>query len=211
MLRVVNNKALALLMAGTLFVRTASAMPETGIAPENGFIENLQVALLVLGMLVFLIRVKRTSPACRCIMFGGAWLCLSFVLRELDVEDLAVPRWVIMIGSGTGRNLIMAAGWVAVGIFCLKSFRILKRNLKFLVSVPASILVVIGGFLLVSGGLFDRETIRLENGRLYEELLEACGYFLIFVAALMAGKFKTLPEDEQEAVAAEGACVHRSK
>ena len=63
-------------------------LKNTSIYVENGILENIQVfTITVAGLLLFLtvINQKRTD---KLVLLFFAFLCLSFVLREVDVEDL---------------------------------------------------------------------------------------------------------------------------
>lgn len=170
-----------ILFALPAFADTVDVMGE-----ENGPLENIQVIFLFLGSIFFLLHLKKSTAAVRCVLSGGALLCLSFILRELDVEDLAVPQWVIAVGSGTGRNLIMAVCWVTLGVFVIKSFSALKEMLKPLLRSRTFILLVIAGLFLLSGELFDHERIHVEHTQLIEEILETTGYCIVFIAAILS-------------------------
>ena len=122
--------AAVVFLASSAFAGGADAM-----AQENGILENTQVALLLLSGIIFAVQSFAVVRKVRYILWMGAWFCLSIILRELDVEDLAVPQWVVWIGSGTGRNLIMAAGWGVLGVIAIKSYPELKVTFQFFVTL----------------------------------------------------------------------------
>lgn len=158
---------------------------DTGVvAQENGLLENAQVAFLLLSGIIFTVRSFTAARHARYILWMGAWFCLSVILRELDVEELAVPQWVVWMGSGTGRNLIMAAGWGVLGVMAIKSYSEWKGSVVRLVWSRTAILMFAAGTLLLLGSLFDHETVMAEQGVLWEETLETIGYFLLIPAAL---------------------------
>ena len=119
------------------------------ISAENGPLENVQVGLLFIAGVCFILPVFQASRGGLCFLLAGGLLCLSFILREVDVEDLAVPYWVIFCGSGTGRNILMALGWLALGILTIKSRRAVKELIKPIIQSRVTIFLVISGLLLV--------------------------------------------------------------
>jgi hypothetical protein len=175
-----------MLLAGLLGAQPAFAEGGGSLEQENGLLENLQVLFLLLGGIFFLVPVRRAGRAIRCVLVAGALLCLTCILRELDVEDLAVPQWVILLGSGTGRNLILAAGWVALGAYAVKSFMELKALLKPILCSRVGILLVIAALLLLAGESFDHDRIKVEQSLLFEEILETVGYAAVLLAAILS-------------------------
>ena len=156
------------------------------MAQENGILENTQVALLLLSGIIFAVQSFAVVRKVRYILWMGAWFCLSIILRELDVEDLAVPQWVVWIGSGTGRNLIMAAGWGVLGVIAIKSYPELKGSFARIARSRTAIFVFAAGTLLLLGSLFDHETVVADQGMFWEEAFETIGYFLLLPAALFS-------------------------
>ncbi|RKX40781.1 MAG: hypothetical protein DRP64_12165 [Verrucomicrobia bacterium] len=154
------------------------------VAQENGILENTQVAFLLLSALILVVQSFAVARNVRCILWMGAWFCLSCILRELDVEDLAVPQWVVWAGSGMGRNLIMGAGWITLGVLAIKSYPELKGSFGRIARSRTAILVFIAGTMLLLGSLFDHESVMIERGKLLEEAFETIGYFLLLLAAL---------------------------
>ena len=41
-----------------------------------------------------------------CVFF--VWLTVGFLLREIDIDELDLPAFLIQWGSGSGRNLLLA-------------------------------------------------------------------------------------------------------
>ncbi len=153
---------------------------------ENGPLENAQIVLLLLSGLVFAFKSFAVDRSVRFILWMGSWLCLSFILRELDMEEFTVSQWMIWLGNGMGRNLILATGWGALGIVAVRSYSKWRGQLGRMVRSRSAILAFFAGILLVSGGLFDRETISGEHARVWEESFEIFGYFLLFLSALLS-------------------------
>jgi len=169
-----------------LLVSPALAGSVDELAQENGVLENTQVELLLLSGLVFAVQSFSVERNLRCILWMGAWFCLSCILRELDIEKLAVPQWVIWIGSGMGRNLIMGFGWITLCVLAIKSYPELKGSFGKIVRSRTAILVFIAGTMLLLGSLFDHALIMAERGKLWEEAFETLGYFLLLLSALFS-------------------------
>lgn len=78
------------------------------IVKEDHLIENTQVALLLLAFAVHGGRaVLRPSPLDRLVRIGLALLCLSMLLRELDIHRLVSPAAELTL-----RGMVVV-GWVA--------------------------------------------------------------------------------------------------
>jgi len=174
-----------LLLASSVFLISPVFAGEADVmAQENGILENAQVAFLLLSALILVVQSFAVVRNVRCILWMGAWFCLSCIFRELDVEDLAVPQWVIWIGSGMGRNLIMGVGWITLGVVAIKSYPELKDSFGRIARSRTAILVFTAGTLLLLGSLFDHESVMAEQGMFWEEAFETLGYFLLLPAAL---------------------------
>jgi len=175
-----------MLVLGAFFAFPAFAGGADDIAQENGVLENTQVALLLLSGLIFLVQSFSVDRTVRCILWMGAWFCLSVILRELDVEDLSVPQWVVWLGSGMGRNLIMGIGWIVLGVLAIKSYPELKGAFGRIARSRTAIFVLAAGIMLVLGSLFDHGAVMARHGKLLEEIFETIGYFLLLPAALFS-------------------------
>ena len=177
-------------------VASAFAGSTNVLVKENGIFENAQVALLFLAGIVFMVQSFTVSRKARPILWAGAWFCLSCILRELDVEDLAVPQWVVWLGSGIGRNLIMGIGWIVLGLLALKSYPELKGSLwKFARSRTATFMLA-AGVTLFLGSLFDHGFASAEKSKLWEELFETFGYFLLLLASFSSKSIFSVRSEE---------------
>ena len=156
------------------------------VARENGVLENTQVALLLLSGLIFAVQSFRVERNYRFIPWMGAWLSPSMIFRELDIEKLAVPQWLIWVGSGTGRDLIMGFGWIALCVLAIKSYSAWKGSFKIIIRSRMAIFMYSSVAMLLLGSLFDHELIATDQGKLWEELFEIIGYFLLLPAALFS-------------------------
>ncbi len=154
---------------------------------ENGVIENLQVlAIFVCGTLFVktIFSIKKSHH--KLIATGCAWLCLTFILREVDVEDFDIPQIFIFLGSGTGRNLMLLAGWITIFTLFYRQFSAFKGQLsRYFMSYTGRFFMLAAGFLLL-GDAFDHRWIDVPFYQFYEELSELNGYFSMVVGALVA-------------------------
>jgi len=82
---------------------------------ENALLENLQACFLALGTLLFLLPTQ-TNAANSFLNKAFSLLCLSFLLRELDLERFGVPPIIAQLGSGNGRKLLLAVLWVLLSV-----------------------------------------------------------------------------------------------
>ena len=96
---------------------------QTGIYQENSWLENAQVALLFAGFVVCLVTLIKGGRADKLALGFCTFLTYSFLLRELDVETLNVPAWVVSIGSGSGRNTIGGIALLAILVIGLFNFK----------------------------------------------------------------------------------------
>ncbi len=157
------------------------------LAEENGVIENTQVALLLLSGLIFVVQSFRVEQNYRLIPWMGAWLSPSIIFRELDIEKLAVPQWLIWVGSGMGRNLIMGFGWIALCVLAIRSYPALKNSVGRIARSRTAAFMLAAVTLLLLGSLFDHEAVMARHGKFWEEILETIGYSLFLPAAFYSG------------------------
>lgn len=147
-------------------------------AEENGFLENMQVAFLTLGMLGFLFNCFANNL--KSFAFFGALICLSFILREIDVELLDIASIIKTLGSGLGRNILMAT------LFIISITLILRGNvnddLNVLFKSNFIIVIIFAGLFLISSWIFDQKIIQTASNLLIEEISEVNAYFLIFIS-----------------------------
>ncbi len=158
---------------------------------ENGLLENLQVILLVMTIAVFFQQLYLRRNFHRVFPLAGSFLCLVFILRELDVEKLDVPQIFILLGSGSGRNILMAVLGLALFAYALRNFRAIRLFLPKFFYETSSLTILVGLLFLVSGGLFDKGSITTVYYQFFEEILEVTGYYLMFAGAVIGLGTKT--------------------
>ncbi|MGZ8188892.1 MAG: hypothetical protein ACXWTN_09050 [Methylosarcina sp.] len=146
--------------------------------------ENLQGILLFIAGLTYSQAVLYVQKSHRLLPLGGALLCLSFLLRELDVEKFDLPGWIILLGSGYGRNILLISLCLLVVVLLIKNHKHYLPAVLNLLSRKTGIFAILGGFLLVLGSLFDDELFDVKLYQFYEELTEMNGYYFILLSAL---------------------------
>ncbi|MFT5082702.1 MAG: hypothetical protein ACI9Y1_000732 [Lentisphaeria bacterium] len=152
------------------------------IYAENGLLENIQVLTLTVASIGFIVPTFHNERSDKLITLFFAFLCFSFVLRELDVEKLNVPDILIFFGSGTGRNVMLASGFLAIALYAARNVAYYKTLALDLVFSERGIMLSLAACLLYSGQYFeDLET--LQHHVLFEELCELSAYAAILIVA----------------------------
>lgn len=180
----------AVILVGFFVIRHLWLL-EPGIAEENRLLEQGQVIFLAGAAVVCLIRMAVGAAAKRFFPFGFLFLFfLTFLLREVDVEDFPLPDIVILLGSGTGRDIVLGAAWI-IYLFLLvrRPLRLPATAHRFLTSRVGAYFTA-GILFYLAAMPFDKNMLDLsQNALLFgEESLELAGTFLLFLASLWKGK-----------------------
>ncbi len=175
---------IAVFIAGIFYLQSIAPVAGYALSKENGFVENSQVMVLFLSSIAFMVPVARTKGIIRYALLSGVLLCFSFILRELDVECLDVPRWVVVIGSGVGRNVLLGIGWVVMGCYFIRSISELREWIKPVLLSKITYLLIISACVLLLGAVFDHKDNKVASDQLVEELFELLGYGLFLIASL---------------------------
>ena len=154
---------------------------------ENGPLENTQVFILSIACLIFLLPVLTQSRNDKLFLLFFSLLCISFVLREVDIEDLNVPNILISIGSGTGRNIMLSIGFFAIFLCMAINIAHYKKVLKFYGLSRGSLLIFVAGILLGIGAFFEEMSF-VPHYVFFEEMLELSGYVIILLVAYIWSK-----------------------
>lgn len=155
------------------------------IYAENGPLEALQVVTLAVSCLVFLVPVVLKNNQQKLILLSCALLCYSFVVRELDVEQLNVPNAIKFIGSGVGRNTSLTVGFSMLLVYVVVNHGYYKKAILLFLRSKSGILLMAGGLLLAGGDVFEKRYSMLHHV-FYEEILELSGYVFILLGAIAA-------------------------
>lgn len=148
---------------------------------ENALLENLQALILSISFFVFLMVLKEKRNDRTLVLFF-AILCLSFVLRELDVERFDLPEIIIFLGAGKGRNFMLLAGFSTTLFFFIKHRVAYNKVLRAFISSPMFRLLMAAMVALIASDIFERSS--LDHHVYYEEISELFGYTLLLVASI---------------------------
>lgn len=163
----------------------------TNVYAENGILETTQAVLLALACVLFLATALWEKGEGRLVVLFCSLLCYGFVLREVDVETFDIPDLLILLGSGTGRNLSLAFGLILLCLGALfaglrEQFR---QGLAFARSRSGLLLLTGCGFLLL-GDVFEKELLgSIAHHVFFEEMSELLGDVMILLSAVHAGAF----------------------
>jgi hypothetical protein len=154
---------------------------DVSVYDENHLLENIQALTLGLSLLLFLIPLADSSRNDRLIAAFFSVLVLGFILRELDVEKFDLPSVVVFLGSGKGRNAMLAIGFFVVLSVAVFNFRYYFSLAKCFIRSRVGITALTAGIFLVVGDMFEK--INIPYHVLIEESLELIGYTILLSAA----------------------------
>ena len=123
---IMKSSILALVwIVGVIFWSLFSGvwLENTSVFSENGLLENVQALTLIITLFFFLAPTFNRFRSDRLLGVFFCFLTLSFILRELDIETFDLPNILILMGSGQGRNLLLAVGILSTIGFALFKFR----------------------------------------------------------------------------------------
>ena len=149
---------------------------------ENGLLENIQAILLFITFLVFLLPALFQKRNDKLILIFFALLSFNFILRELDVEKFDLPNILILLGSGIGRKILIAIGFIGITIYALFNVKYYFNLSIHLLKSSAGILFFMAAVFLFVGGFF--EDAEFQHHVYFEEQSELLGYVLYLLASL---------------------------
>ncbi len=155
---------------------------------EDGIVEVIQSIFIAFVMMIFTYdAIKSKEIEAKLASFGLSLLSLTFLLRELDMEKFDIPSFLIMLGSGVGRNLLLGSLWIILLISTLKYISFEKKKIEAFLFSTYGQLLMFSALMLVLGAMMDKNVFSLQHltARFYEELLELLGYFFLFFASIL--------------------------
>jgi hypothetical protein len=179
------------LLIGFVFTLVNSILAYLGIVfqyealySENALLENAQVLFLAVAAIGYLV-IAPSHQYERLINSAIALLCFSFVLRELDIEHLNLADVLVTLGSGTGRNILLAFLWVSLSAYGFATINNKLSMARQFISSYAFLALTIAFLLLMVGAVMDRKVIEFSHAVLIEELAETNAYFVIALPVLV--------------------------
>lgn len=159
---------------------------------ENQIMEHVQLGLLAIVSWIFwhsdwceMDEVSATERRhFRVLALTAAILGLSFILREMSVKQTGID-WLIYIVDGFGFKIIMLSLWLPLLVVIGRRFRSYWIITKRVVTSRFFVFAMMAMLLLIGGGIFDKEILKPEHFRFYEEALEMNGYAWLLMSALM--------------------------
>ena len=107
----------------------------------------------------------------------------GILLREIDIEDFNVPMWVVAIGSGDGRTLLLSIMLAPVLLFMIVKYQKYYDLVKKYFLSQVGLSLVLSFCLLLIGSMFEHEY--LLSRTLIEESFELIAYGLLFRAVFI--------------------------
>jgi hypothetical protein len=155
-------------------------------ALENGGMEDAQVLVISLSLVLFLFAAVSSDTCERLFYFSLVLLCVSFILRELDMEDYGLHPIITGLTSGAGRNLLLGFLWACVLLSFLKNPQASRRVLSQWTRSFEGRLMMVAGLFFLSAWPLDKEMFQMSShtSRVLEELLELNGYFLFGLSSV---------------------------
>ncbi|WP_164104639.1 hypothetical protein [Candidatus Laterigemmans baculatus] len=161
---------------------------------EGELLESLQAAFLVLAGVVYLTLAFAAEKELRLAFLTGSLLCVSFFLREVDVQYYQLPAIVVMLGSGMGRNLMLLLAWAALAVAIARNLKEELPAFRHCIFSPAGYILMVGGAFVIAGALFDKELLPVAHHACFEELAELDGYYFVLLSSLVAQSFNGKPK-----------------
>lgn len=157
----------------------------THLYADNGLIENIQAVLLIIAGLVYLAAAAITKRSDKLILLFCSVVCLTFLLREVDVEDFDIHPVLLFMGHGIGRNTMLVTAFIAIFGYAVLNFSYYtKTAVAFAKSRPGWLLVA-GGVCLLVGDFFDKSH-GIHHHVFYEEIAELLGHIFILLSSISA-------------------------
>ena len=161
------------------------------VAEENALIENSQFFILLIALLLSLKTSLQRFRKDKIISVFFAFFSLGFILREVDLEDFNLPFWLIAMGSGTGRTVLLVSLFSVISLYAISKFRFYFDLGGVFFKSKVGISLILSGVFLVLGSLFEDIDIRAKF--VMEECLELIAYGLFFRAIAVLARKEVRP------------------
>lgn len=153
-------------------------MDYTSIANEYSVLESAQVCLLLLSLIITIYTALDREREDKIISIVLSIALFGILLREIDIEDFNIPMWVIAIGSGSGRTLLLSLMLVPILLFMVVKHHEYYGLVKKYFMSQVGLSLILSFCLLLIGSLFEHEY--LLSRTLIEESFELIAYGLFF-------------------------------
>jgi len=159
---------------------------------ENHLLENLQALTLLAVLAVYMVSMLQSHRSDRLLCVFFVWLTVGFLLREIDIDELDLPAFLVQWGSGSGRNLLLALAFGTMVISALIRLRVYIGLAKqFLVSKPG-VMTLASGALLIVGDICEK--VSFTHHVFFEEVFELIAYAVLLRAATLLVRYPVEPK-----------------
>ncbi|MFT6180147.1 MAG: hypothetical protein ACI9NQ_001739 [Paracoccaceae bacterium] len=151
------------------------------ICEEGEFVEVISAFCYLFAAILTFFRSFHRSGLEQKLTWAFSITSLLFFVRELDMEHLNIPRILITMGTGTGRDVLFVTLYLVLmaSVFWSETSR-RALNLKTVFRSKVIVVAAIGGVLLTLGSIFEH--LHLDS---IEEIFEMNGALLILLAAIL--------------------------
>jgi len=180
-----NSRALLLLLALSLVLSYLAVCREIGmIYEENNWLENMQVVILLISCLTFALAGSALRSRDRALALFLSTLCFIFSFREVDVDELQVPGWLIFLLAEEGRAVFFVIALIPLSKL-LRNFRHYREHLSLYLRASLGIYLLKAAFLLiVLSSVFEKNIFGSSYHVFAEELSEFLAYGLLLLTSL---------------------------
>ncbi len=154
---------------------------------ENGWVENLQVLLLVVASMIFALSSRQQKGVHRTICYFFSLLCFVFMFREVDFERIdGMPSFIVFMLAEQGRTVFFL-GLLVLLVLMLKEIKFFWAHKAQYFQLPMVWSIIIAALMLIIfSHIFDRKIWMIEHRVFYEELSEMTSYYFILIASLFS-------------------------
>ena len=146
-------------------------------------LESAQVCLLLLSLTITIYIALDRVREDKIISVVLSIALFGILLREIDIEDFNIPMWVIAIGSGSGRTLLLSLMLAPVLLFMIMKHHEYYGLVKKYFMSQVGLSLILSFCLLLLGSFFEHEN--LLSRTLIEESFELIAYGLFFRGAFI--------------------------
>ena len=170
---------------------------------ENHMMEHLQLVLILAAGVVFFrsdwCEMEDVSPETRkhlrWLAITATALMFSFLIREMSVKHSGID-WLIYMVDGRGFKILMLAIWIPLLVILGRNFSVYWGLMKQVMGSHFFLFAMMSMALLCVGAIFDKEILKPEFFRFYEEVAELNGYAWLLASALAFER--NMAEEQQD-------------
>jgi hypothetical protein len=162
-------------------------------ASENGFIENVQVAVLAVAFVLWLVSLKDAVPFKEDgfhPLFAAFFALLAYIVMGRELT------WLEVVGLPEAQADLLELCSVVIALVLLLSFALIwllkvtnrSRILKHFLLSETFKLALISLFFVLLGDAFEKNLFHVNTHQFFEEMAELTGYLFIMLSAIVFRK-----------------------